>query len=111
FGRSACHPGATALQLSQLGIDWDQTNSGTLSSNDISERCQTEGATFETAVQAYRAQYNAWPAGSNVSAIAATLVQVQLLQSAPGYGRATASPVSTTWYYNSTTHAVDTSAC
>ncbi len=77
---------------------------GNVTSTATSHACSTEMNTFETAVQAYKAQNNGnLPAGANAGAVATTLTGANLLASATlGYNGAGASQ----WAYTVGTGAV-----
>jgi hypothetical protein len=112
FGEAACASTAPSA-LAALGSSWDIHTSvtwvsgGNLEPTDQMEKCATEGQTFETAVQAYRAQNNVDPAGTDVQTITRTLIAGGLVvgpQTYAGSGRGT-------WSYNVLTQQVDTSQC
>jgi hypothetical protein len=109
YGETACPPGVPASALSRWPSAWGESTTtiiggGTLSNSDDRDKCVTEGDTFDTALNAYYAQHESWPAGYTTVDVAAALVNAQFLQ--PGtlhyLGR---------WTYNSATHSVDTSGC
>ena len=67
FGESTCPPGAPATALSQWPPAWGESTttfgSGSVSNTYDSDKCVTEGQIFETALDAYYAQNQRWPAG------------------------------------------------
>jgi hypothetical protein len=117
YGETTCPTGAPASALAQWPSAWggSMTTPGTAyvgGAGDLAQKCKIEGLTFETAVQAYRAQYSNWPAGVTAPDIAASLRSAGFLQSDRVlFDRAAASPRQYSWYYNPTTHDVDTSSC
>jgi hypothetical protein len=112
FGRSAC-TSMSPSALAALGSSWDATISAS-AGGDVSDNahthCATEGQTFETAVNAYRAQYGQWPAGGDVQSVTQVLIADQLLVATPHYASENAS-VSGDWSYNAAAHTVDTTSC
>jgi prepilin-type N-terminal cleavage/methylation domain-containing protein len=81
---------------------------GNLTDNAASNACKTEGETFATAVQAYRAQNDGnLPAGADVAAVATTLEGADLLNSDNlKYGG-----VNPGWSYTVASGKVDTANC